>query len=193
MTRGYYSLLDHLYPTGYDQIDRVDNKGRSVLMIGVINQRHDIVEKLIHYGADLCLCDSEGKTAYDFAKQSGHKVIKQSLDQSLSYQLRQACELHDLKRAQELIRAGASLFYKENHYSNTILDDLIIKGDLGFIEDLVQSGVKVDININAVATALYHGSWDLKFYLLHLYVKQLLLKLFKGSLLFSRQYTALVD
>ena len=48
VTRGYYSLLDHHYPTGYDQIDRVDNKGRSALMIGVINQRHDIVEKLIH-------------------------------------------------------------------------------------------------------------------------------------------------
>ena len=52
---------------------------RTALQEGVINGHKDIVEVLLRYKADPKIKDNEGKTALDYARDSGRKEILQLL------------------------------------------------------------------------------------------------------------------
>ncbi|MEL4073241.1 sigma-70 family RNA polymerase sigma factor [Ochrobactrum sp. GPK 3] len=84
------SILLHLRRKA--PVNGKDASGRTPLMIAALNGRLNICELLLHEGADVSICDSDGCNAFDLATRYGHHVIASQLQATLAEPLSEGNE-----------------------------------------------------------------------------------------------------
>lgn len=104
-------LEDHV------DLNTVDAKGRTALMIAVINERKDLVGVILDAGADADLVDNDGKTAVALAKDLRFTEISQLIRQHIltgnpQLALFDAIGRNDLAAAELAVRGGADVNVK---------------------------------------------------------------------------------
>ena len=76
---GNYNAVEFLIKEHYFDINSKDLTGDTALIVAIKNDQIQIVELLLELGVDKALKDSEGKTAYDYAVESGILELEELL------------------------------------------------------------------------------------------------------------------
>jgi len=84
------SILLHLRRKA--PVNGKDTSGRTPLMIAALNGRLSICKLLLHEGADVSICDTDGCNAFDLATRYGHHAIASHLLATLAQSLSEGNE-----------------------------------------------------------------------------------------------------
>ena len=68
-------IVDYLIENGYCDINGYDGLGNNALIVATKYEKVDILKVLVELGADKNLTDDLGKTAYDYAIETGNQEI----------------------------------------------------------------------------------------------------------------------
>jgi uncharacterized protein len=115
-------------------VNAVDRRGRSALMIAAQSNSDAIVKLLLEHGADIAATDSKGKNALYMAAQQGHVSMMRLL-----------------------VEHGFDVKAAVDSAGDTVLKTAVYKGHKSAAEWLLQQGVATDAVNGKGATALHYA------------------------------------
>ena len=136
--RVYELLLDN----GFDDIDAVDDKGKTALYYAIKDKEWDAIDQLLDMGADLNAETPEGKTLLDCAIEEGDPDVIAALLDEQSATLPRAAAAGKFDLVLELLTADGVDVDKVDRKGHTALYYAKQAGNKNVIEKLIKAGAK---------------------------------------------------